>query len=150
MLARVMIIKQEYKKAWHLLNKAYKLDKSNYYTWLYKSLIGYYMKAYDDALSNLDEAEKHITHRYQNKMVTRQRQRVARRVGDKALEEKMYKKNIDDFPDNPYMYGNYASFLLRNDRPKESVFYYEKAISITPYPRAVEKLKEAKRKAGIK
>jgi len=149
-LAKVLIIKKEYRKAWKLLNKSYQLDKSNYYSWFYKGIIDYYMKGYDDSLSNLDEAEKLITHRYQRKLITRQRQRIARKQGDKNLEERMYKKNIEDFPKNAYMYGNYASFLLKNSRPKESVFYYEKAISIAPYQKAVNKLKEAKKKAGIK
>lgn len=149
-LARMLIIKNEYRKAWEFLNKSYQLDNSNYYAWFYKALISYYMKGYDDTLSNLDEAEKHITHRYQKKFITRQRQRVARKQGDKALEEKMYKKNIEDFPENAYMYGNYANFLLKNGRPRESVVYYEKAISITPYPNALNKLEEAKRKAGMK
>ena len=149
-LARILIIKNEYRKAWDLLNKSHQLDNNNYYAWFYKALIYYYMKGYDDSLPNLDEAEKHITHRYQKKLITRQRQRVARKQGNKVLEEKMYKKNIEDFPENAYMYGNYASFLLNNDRPRESVIYYEKAISIKPYPKAIEKLEEAKRKAGMK
>lgn len=108
------------------------------------------MKGYKDAVSNLDEAESQITHKYQKKLITRQRQRVARKLGDKVLEERMYKKNIDDFPENAYMYGNYASFLLKNGRPEESVVFYEKAISISPYTRALKKLEEAKRKAKMK
>lgn len=142
----MQIIKGEYRQAWVLLNKSYQLDNNNYYAWFYKALIAYYMKEYDDTLSKLNEAENRITHRYQKKHVTRQRMRVAKKTGDKELTEKMYKKNIEDFPENAYMYGNYASFLLDNDRPEESVIYYEKAISISPYQQAINSLEEAKQK----
>lgn len=148
-LARVLIIKGEYRKAWDHLNTAYQLDNSNFYAWFYKALVFYYKQGYDKALENLDEAEALITHRYQIKMVTRQKGNVARQTGDTALEEKMYKKNIEDFPQNAYMYGNYGSFLLRNNRPKEAVHIYEQAIAISPYPQARKMLEKAKKELGV-
>lgn len=149
-MARMEIIKAEYRKAWELLNQAYRVDNENFYAWFYKAIIHVKKKGYDEAWTYLDEAEKRISHRYQMKLVTRERQGVARKKGDVLLEERMYKKNIEDFPENAYMYGNYGSFLLRNGRPEESIIYYEKAIAITPYPLALKKLKEAKTKANGK
>lgn len=148
-LARIKIIQKKYREAWDLLNQSYRLDNENFYAWFYRALIHYYMKGYEDAWTHLDEAQERVTERYQKKLVTRQRQRIARKQGNKVLEEQMYKRNIEDFPDNPYMYGNYASFLLANKRYKESVDFYEKAIAIKPYPRALSKLEEAKKKAGL-
>ena len=146
-LARMYIIKKEYRKAWGELNTSYALDNNNFYAWFYKGLVYYYMKGYEKAVVNLDEAEKNIIHRYHKKLVTRQRQRVARKMGDKELEEKMYKKNIQNFPDNAYMYGNYAGFLFRNKRYEKAAEFYEKAINIKPYAHAQGQLIKAKIKA---
>ena len=63
-LARIFIIKKEYKKAWTLLNKSYEINNNNFYTWYYKGLIDFYIKRYNNSLSNLNQGEKLITHRY--------------------------------------------------------------------------------------
>lgn len=149
-LALVYIIKSEYKQAWEFLNKAHQIDKDNYYVWLYKSLIYYYMRDYEHALLTLENAEMLVQHKYHNKFITREKQRIARKTGNKELEESMYKKNIENFPDNAYMYGNYGAFLYRNKRYAEAVEYYSKAVSIKSYPNAVEWLEKSKTMAGIK
>ncbi|WP_133297426.1 tetratricopeptide repeat protein [Motiliproteus coralliicola] len=149
-LARVMIIKQQYREAWNSLNTAYQRDNNNFYAWFYKGIIGYYMKDYDRALSHFDKAQTLTTKRYHQKLVTRQKQRVARGQGNKLLEEQLYIKNINDYPDNAYMYGNYAHYLLKNNRPSESVTYYKKAISIKPYRQALKMLIVAEEKAAAR
>ncbi len=142
-LARIYIIQKKYKKAWFELNKAYQLNNASFYTWYYKAVINYYMKDYTKAASHLDEAEPFRLHNYQKRFITRIRQKVARAVGNKKLEEAMYLRNINDFPESAYMYGNYGNFLLKNKRYNESIEYYKKAIQINPYNLAKRQLEKA-------
>lgn len=147
-MARVLIIKGNYKKAWMILNKAYKLDEKSFYAWFYRGVISRLMQDYERAEKNFIEAQNNISHKYQKKLVTRQRQYAAEAAGDHEKEEEMLLLNIADFPRNAYMYGNYANFLYRFQRYEEAVDFYVKAIAITPYGNAIKWHKKAKEKAS--
>lgn len=144
-LARFQIIKGNYKKAWYTLNKAYELDNDNFYPWYLRGVISYFMRDYKKAEELFLESEKKSEFKYQRKLVTRYRQKVARKKGNYSKEEKLLQKNIRENPDNAYMYSHYAGFLKRQKRYKEAIKYYEKAIDIKPYNNAIRQLEELKK-----
>lgn len=115
-LARIYIIKDEYRTAWELLNTAYNKDKTNYYPWYLRGIISVKMKDILKATSYFDEAEKLATHKYQQRQLNYQRQKVAKMNGDVAAEEYWLKKNIEKNPDSAHIYGNYAQFLKKHKR----------------------------------
>lgn len=143
-VARIYIIKKEYQTAWTLLNASYSNDKTNYYPWYLRGVIAVKMNDPKRAALQFDEAEKFAIHKYQHRQLNYQRQYIAKMNGDVAAEEKLLKKNIQDNPDKANLYGNYAQFLKKHKRYDEAIEYWEKAISISPYPHAIEQLNKTK------
>lgn len=143
-LARLQIIEGEYRKAWFTLNEAHQLDNNNFYPWFLKGVISYFMGDYSSAEELLIKSEKISEFKYQRRLATRYRQKVARQEGDSSKEEELLLKNIRENPDYAYMYSHYAGFLERQQRYKEAIEYYEKTIAIKPYPNAIRQLERLK------
>lgn len=148
-LANYKIISRDLRGADRLLDRAGELDPNNFYLWYYRSVVNYARKEYEYSRINLEIARGLTTHYYQRKLITRQNQRNAKKMGDIKLQEELYVQNIRDFPENAYMYGNYANFLKYQKRFRESALEYQKAVAINPYGRAVEQLKKVKALAGL-
>ena len=52
----------------------------------------------------------------------------------------MLLENIQLFPEQAHRYGNYASFLKRENRKEEAIQNYRLAIEIRPYGNAKKQL----------
>lgn len=144
-LARIYIIKRKYKTAWSLLNEAHERSPESFYPWYFRGIISEQMRDATRATWYFDEADKCAKYDYQREIVNIHRQAVAKFTGNLGGQERLLKENIDRNPSNPYGYGNYASFLMKQKRYDEAIDNWERAIRIAPYPHAVEQLEEAKR-----
>lgn len=91
----------------------------------------------------LAQAEKYAETPYQQKGLEEERKYLARKQGDIKAEEYTYKKLIELDPNSAHAHGNYGGFLLRNKRYEEAITVLNKAISIQPYPMALELLDKA-------
>jgi tetratricopeptide (TPR) repeat protein len=78
--------------------------------------------------------------------VNEQLKRMAEARGDKAEVERLLKEDLTLLPDFPQVYGNYALFLMQQNRLDEAIAEYERAIKLGPYPNAEQQLAEAKRR----
>jgi tetratricopeptide (TPR) repeat protein len=143
--SKIQIINGDLKGAWLTLNKAYEKDPQDFYPWYYRAVISVRMRDFKRAGSLLNEAEARATSFYQRSWVAGRRISVAKLIGDESGIEDAYKKSIEIDPTSPHRYGNYAHYLKRKKRYKEAIVYYEKAISISPYPIALKGLQESKR-----
>ncbi len=143
--SKIQIINGDLKGAWLTLNKAYEIDPQDFYPWYYRAVISVRMKDFKRADSLLNEAEARSARFYQKSWVAGRRINVAKLIGDEDGIEQAYKKSIEIDPTSPHRYGNYAHYLKWKKRYKEAIIYYEKAISISPYPIALKELEEARR-----
>ena len=73
------------------------------------------------------------------------RRRLANLKKDDAAVEASFKTDLADQSENPWLHGNYASFLTRQKRYDEAIQYYEKALLIMDYGMAREGLEKARR-----
>jgi tetratricopeptide (TPR) repeat protein len=147
MLSWMLITKSEYSRAEELLEKSNKLQDSFYY-WLYKGTLSQEKKEYNDAQTYYDIAEGYADSEGLRSMLMDRRKEIAKESGDFEKAEQYYLDEIARDPESAYSYGNYAGFLLCTGRFEESIGYYEKAISIKPYPKVLLGLEVAK--MGIK
>lgn len=144
-LARILIIKGEFRPAWEILNEAYRLDANSFYPWYFKGIIGEKFRDSRQALQAFDEAERRVSHSYQTHLVNLHRQNVAKFEKNFEEEERLLRENIKLEPDSPHVYGNYAHFLKAHGRYDEAIEFWEKAIAIGAYPAAVKSLAETRR-----
>jgi len=144
-LARIHIIKREYRTAWELLNTSYKIDPINFYAWYYKGIVSEKMKDAPRANRHFDEALEHVGYAYQRKLVNIHQRKVARLQNDTTKQENLLKENIANFPNDAHVHGNYAAFLMRQKRYSEAVDYWEMAVDRGSYRKAEEQLAKAKR-----
>jgi Tfp pilus assembly protein PilF len=93
----------------------------------------------------LREAAKRARSVYQRRQLLRQDERAARARGDVAGVEKALRQHIALSPDYAWAHGNYGAFLLDQGRYDEAVAALERAVSINPYPLAVDQLATARR-----
>ena len=143
--AKVLILKKQYREAWGVLDEAYRLDKTSFYPWYLRGIISEKMRDATRARDYFDEAEKRISRPYQYAFLNNHRQNLARLAGDLVEQERLLKENIAHYPKDAVYYGNYAQFLMRQKRYDESISYWEKAIELSPYQHAIDKLAEARR-----
>lgn len=144
-LARLKIIQKKYREAWDLLDKAHELEPDNFYAWYFRGIIAEKMRDPERGISYFQEAEKHLQFSYQQKLLNNHRQELAKLSGDAVSQEALLKKNIDNYPNDPIVYGNYAMFLKTQKRYDESITYWEKAIALSPYRHALEQLEETRK-----
>lgn len=143
--ARILILKGEYQNAWAILNEAHRLDANSFYPWYFRGIISEKMRDAPRARSSFDEAERRVSHEYQISLINIHRQKVAKFSMLYDEQERLLKENIASNPNASIYYGNYARFLMDHKRYDEAVAYWEKAIAISPYRQALEKLAEAKK-----
>lgn len=143
-LARVQIVRGEYREAWKTLNSAHANDPESFYPWYFRSVISVQMRDRGRAEQAADEAEKRADNHDQQRFVLGQRKSIALAMGSEAEKEASYRAIIEHVPDSPYAYGNYGAFLLRRGRYQEAEAMLEKAVSNGAYPAAVEDLEEAR------
>lgn len=93
-LARLQIIRGEYKKAWQTLNRAYHLDKSNFYPWYLRGIIAYFMNDLQKAENMLVESQERAEFKFQRRIAIGYRQEVARQAGNYLKEEQLLLQNI--------------------------------------------------------
>lgn len=146
LLAKLQIIRGEYKTAWETLNQAHKLDPDSFYPWYYLTVLNRYYKLYDKAKYYADRAESLAQYTHQRRWVIGERKNIADATGDLKAEEQAHLALIALEPDRPHPYGNYATFLYYQKRYTEAVTYFEKAIAISPYPKAVELLEKSRQR----
>jgi tetratricopeptide (TPR) repeat protein len=144
-LARILIIRGEYKKAWNSLNEGYNKNRGNFYVWYFRGIIAEKMRDVAHATSYFDEASKRASHRYQSMLVNLHRENIAKIAGNLQEQERILKENIAKNPNNPHIYGNYGYFLMKQKRYDEAIQYWQKAIELGPYREAVDRLEETKR-----
>ena len=144
-LARLLILKTEFKEAWQLLNTAHSLDPESFYPWYFRGILYEKMKSAQKANECLNEALLHAKYGYQKSIVNIHLQKVAAFSGDINQQEKLLLQNIQDNKNNAAYYGNYARFLMNHFRYKEAVQYWEKALAISTYQEALQGLDEAKK-----
>jgi len=143
-LAWMYIVKSNYEKAEELLEKSYSLKQDNFYYWLYKGTLSQEKKEYAEAQKYYDIAEGYASIEGNQSLIRTRKRDLAKLTGNLAEAERLYLDDISRDPDSAYSYGNYAGFLLCNGRFDEAVEYYEKAISIAPYPLVIFGLQVAK------
>lgn len=143
-LAHIEIILGNHRTAWDILNNAYRKNPDDFYPWYFRSVISTEMKDRERSESALEEARKRIVLPYQERFVLQQKRTIAAIMGDDNEMEAAYKAIIDHDPESAHAYGNYGNFLLRLGRYDEAIANNEKAVSISPYPLALEQLERAR------
>jgi len=142
--SKIQMINGDLKGAWLTLNRAHGINPDDFYPWYYRAVISVRMKDFKKADSYLNEAEERAAQHYQESWVAARRISVAKLIGDEVGIDSAYKKSIEVDPLSPHKYGNYANYLKRKKRYKEAIDYYQKAISISPYPIALKGIEEAR------
>lgn len=140
--AKIQMINGDLKGSWLTLNRAYELNREDFYPWYYRAVISIRMGDYRIANSYLDKAGAYAKKDYQKSWVADRRIYLAKLLGDESAIESAYKKTIEADPKSPHAHGNYANYLKSKKRYAEAISYYRKAIEIAPYPLAQEGLKE--------
>jgi tetratricopeptide (TPR) repeat protein len=140
--AKIQIILNDNTGAWETLNRAHLIDPENFYPRHLRAALLMEMKQPDMAETALQEAERRIAEPYQRRWVIQQKITLAKIRKDPAAEERAHKEAIAADPNEPHPYGNYAGFLKWQKRYDEAIEYYNKAIAISPYPLAVEQLRQ--------
>ena len=144
-IARLLIVKGEYEKAWDTLTIAHSLAPDSFYPWYFRGIIAEKMRDVGRASEYFKNAEERVQHKHQLGLVNSHRQYVAQISGDLREQERLLKENIARDPGNAHFLGNYAHFLRRQKRYEESIRYWTTAIAISPYPNAVKQLEEVRR-----
>ncbi len=145
-LAWLYIVKSDFSRTEELLEKSYSLKQNNFYYWLYKGTLSQEKKEYAEAQKLYDTAGSYATKEGMRSLIRTRKRDLAKLTGNLDEAERLYIDEIHRDPGNAYSYGNYAGFLLCNGRFDESIPYYEKAISISPYPKVLLGLEFAKMK----
>lgn len=141
-LARIRMIQGEYEEAWSVLNRAHVLDRESFYAWHYMSVLHYYYRLYDKALSLAGRARGEASETFQLRWVLQQERRVARAQGDLVAVEESYRREMELDPLRPQTRGNYALFLKGQGRLDEAKRYYEEALALGEYPLARQQYEE--------
>jgi tetratricopeptide (TPR) repeat protein len=144
-LARLRILQGDYKAAWEVLAEAYKRNPNSFYLWYFRGIIAEKMRDAVKGKLYFDEAEQRVAYKYQASLLNIHRQKLAKISGDLAEQERLLKDNIAHSPDKPHFYGNYAHFLMSQERYDEAIQYWQKAIELGPYLHALEQLEQTKR-----
>ena len=145
-LAMVQTIQGELRKAWEHLNIADSLDEQSFYPWYLRTVIAIHNKDEAFAKRGFEEIETKIRHDYQRRLLLHERIRLAKLTKNLNERDRLHRAMIDLEPNYAYAWGNYGSFLLAQKRYREAAHYLEKAVSINPYPLAVNQLEEARSK----
>ncbi|HET9679908.1 MAG TPA: hypothetical protein VFP95_05015 [Gammaproteobacteria bacterium] len=144
LLAKLQIIRGEYKTAWKTLSKAHDLDPNSFYPWYYLVVLNRYYQLYDKAKHYADRAGSLTHHTHHRRWIVKQLIEIADAQDNLEAEEQGYLKIIELNPERAHAYGNYAGFLYNQERYREAVNYYKKALKISRYPLAVRYLKKAR------
>ena len=144
-LAKVLLIQGQKDAFVEVLRQMHNVASETYYTWYLQSVLARKLNNIPRVQEALAQAEKYAETIYQQKGLEEERRYLARKQGDVEAEERSYKKLIQLSPDSAHVHGNYGSFLLRNKRYEEAIAMLNKAISIQPYPMALELLDKAEK-----
>lgn len=120
------------------------LEPQAFHAALYSAVLEDALRDSKRAHEFLAEAESAATHTHHDTALNRVRVRVARRDGDRSLEEQLHLENIALNPASADAHGSYADFLLRERRSREAVARYEQATAIRRYPEAIRGLEKAR------
>ncbi|MDP5192022.1 DUF4124 domain-containing protein [Rheinheimera baltica] len=142
-LAKVLLIQGQKDAFVEVLRQMHNVASETYYTWYLQSVLARKLNNIPRVQEALAQAEKYAETIYQQKGLEEERRYLARKQGDVEAEERSYKKLIQLNPDSAHAHGNYGSFLLRNKRYEDAIAALNKAISIQPYPMALELLARA-------
>lgn len=142
-LAKVLLIQWQKDAFVEVLRQMHNIASDTYYTWYLQSVLARKLNNIPRVQEALVQAEKYAETIYQHKGLEEERKYLARKQGDVEAEERSYKKLIQLNPDSAHTHGNYGIFLYRNKRYDEAINVLNKAISIQPYPMALELLAKA-------
>ena len=142
-LAKVLLIQWQKDAFVEVLRQMHNVASETYYTWYLQSVLARKLNNIPRVQEAITEAEKYAETIYQHEGLEEERKYLARKQGDVEAEERSYKKLIELDPNAAHAHGNYGSFLLRNKRYEEAIAALNKAISIQPYPMALELLARA-------
>jgi Tfp pilus assembly protein PilF len=142
--ALLHLVSGELEAAQRELEVAETLAKPGFHSQLYAAVIDDEAGRRVRAHELLIQAERFATHPHHYTMVNRARVRVARRDGDRELEEQLHLENIEMNSGSAHAHGSYGDFLLRVRRTEEAALRYERATAIERYPAAVRGLDKAR------
>lgn len=142
-LAKVLLIQGQKDAFVEVLRQMHSVASETYYTWYLQSVLARKLNNIPRVQEALAQAEKYAETIYQQKGLEEERKYLARKQGDIVAEERSYKTLIQLEPNSAHAHGNYGSFLHRNKRYEEAITVLNKAISIQPYPMALELLAKA-------
>ena len=143
-LGRLLILKREFAEADQHLKKAKELEPTNFYPWYFEGVSHEKQGHLVEANQAFDRAQQYTALKHHPLLILNHRQIVAKLSKDYTLAEKLYKDGIALNPESAYAHGNYAQFLMCQGRYREAIVFWEKAISIVPYGRAIDQLAKAK------
>lgn len=136
-LAWFHIIKQDFSRAEQLLDKAYQLDSSCFYYWLYRGTLSLEKNELTKAGEYFDRGREKARTEGQRNLIFYRKKAIARLNNNLAEEENLYIAEIDRDPNNARKYGKYGYFLLCHGRFDEAIEFFTKALEIEPYPDAL-------------
>jgi tetratricopeptide (TPR) repeat protein len=142
-MARILILIDHSDQAEAEIDRAFKISKENFYPWYFHGILNKKKRRVAEAHSQFNEAEKWIQNPFHKRLLHTHREDLYELTGNLAKRESLLKKLIAAAPTEPQPHGNYACFLMENGRVDESVYQWEKAVELGPYPIATEQLKEA-------
>ena len=142
-VALILLIQNKMDEAWQAMSQANQAAPNTYYPWYLQAVMARKRNNLPRMQVALAQAEKYAETPYQQKGLEEERRYLARKQGDIEAEERSYIKLIQLNPNSAHAHGNYGSFLLRNKRYEEAIAMLNKAISIQPYPIALELLDKA-------
>jgi Tfp pilus assembly protein PilF len=142
-LAKVLLIHGQKDAFLEVLRQMHQVAPGTFYPWYLQAVLARKLNNVPRVQQAIAEAEKFTETNYQKKGLEEERKYLARKQGDIVAEERSYKTLIQLEPNSAHAHGNYGGFLHRNKRYEEAIAALNKAISIQPYPMALELLAKA-------
>lgn len=147
--AKVLLIQNKLDSATDVMRRLHQVDPESYYPWYFLAVMSRKRNHLERMQTSIVEADKYAATRYQQQGLEEERKYLAQKQGDIVAEERSYQKLIQLNPDSAHVHGNYGIFLYRNKRYDEAIKVLNTAISIQPYPMALNFLAKSEQAKNL-
>jgi tetratricopeptide (TPR) repeat protein len=140
-----------YDKVQDDINRAHDLDSSLFEPYQTRAVVMQRTRHYEQAEIFARAADTHATEPWQKHMARQELATLAHVRNDRIEELRLLVLNAQDESDNGWTQASVAEWYMAEKRYAEAIPWWEKAVSLAPFRRAVEQLAKAREavKTGV-
>jgi hypothetical protein len=142
--AYIDILERRWDRVQDEVNRAWQLDSSAFEPYQLRAVSMRLLKRYDESRHFYMVADSHAVEMWQRKQVLAGLGEVARGVGDTDGQLALLHRLVELEPGNAWTTGLVAEWHMSHHRYAEAVIWWEKAVALAPFPRAVQQLAKAR------